>query len=62
MVQIIVSQPFQPGVTDWVYQYMERPDLFPFDFVLFKRINTEEADEPLIQQELISEFVRLGAA
>lgn len=54
-MQIILVQPFQAWITDGFCQLVKGANHFAIYFMFGKRIYAEQADKPLVEQQLVSE-------
>jgi hypothetical protein len=61
-MQIILVQPFQARITDGFSQFVKGANDFAIYFVFGKRIEAEQAHQPLVKQQLVAELMRFGAA
>ena len=61
-MQIILVQPFQAGIADGFGQLVKGANHFAIYFVFGERIDAEQAHQPLIEEQLVAELMRFGAA
>jgi hypothetical protein len=62
LVNVACIQPFHPRIANRLRQLMKGTYHLAVVALFHQRINTEQANEPLIEQQFIHEFMRLGAS
>lgn len=61
LVDIVGIQAFHPGIANWRGQSMKGAYDLAAQFLFHQRINTKQADQPVVQDQLVAKTVFLEA-
>jgi hypothetical protein len=57
LVQVVMIHAFQPRVPDRFGQEAKRAYVLAVQLIVGKRVDAEQADQPLVEQQLVAEIV-----